>query len=519
MMTAIPARDTRLEGEGLGLRERLALIGLMDEGMRAGDLPDHPGADLFGDLWDLVSATVSGSRLDRLKAEGPHNGFHAIEITGEGGIILGRLNMLYLKKPLPCYYLVYVEVAPPFRRRGLGSRVLEHFGRFLADRNALGILDNIIPEEDPTYGIYAGHGWVCAASLVGRHPLALDRKYMVFVPNALAGRELKIPVLRLLHHLHRKRAAIDMRDNEGMVKRTIEEFKEIYAALLAYFGEAVEAPRPNPAVRFFFTRFVTKLVAFRRRIADLLGYTGGESMDQLVLAPSVLSLKTKSYAPFSTGESPDLHWDDEGLWERLPEAFRTHPARAIEALPNYARPSLHAWLREKGRAPSDPLLIRDILDLGFDPTRLKEAEFEGKTYIFERIQNRQVLEIQEKRACLGDIARRMPEARVHLAELLTNPPLLVLQDRGNAYVLRRKVMGIHFEEALEQIQASPLLKSLDAALDLERILKTTVRRARETIRDFGDTTFAFFVSWDIERNYPVLCVDERGSFFQRVWLA
>ncbi len=143
----------------LGLNERLSLIGLIDDGMRLGSSRAPLVADLFNDLWDLVNKTVSGSKIDWLKPEDTQNGFQIFEINSDTGETLGRLNMLYLKKPIPCYYLVYVEVAAPFRRKGLGNRILEYFRDFLAEKSAVGILDNIIPEEDPTYSIYFKQGW------------------------------------------------------------------------------------------------------------------------------------------------------------------------------------------------------------------------------------------------------------------------------------------------------------------------------------------------------------------------
>ena len=139
--------------ERLGLNERLGLIALIDEGMRFGSSGSPIVADLFNELWGLVDKTVSGARIDRLKPEDSHNGFRVFEINAETGENLGRLNMLYLRKPVPCYYLVYVEVAAPFRRRGLGNRILQHFRDFLENNSAVGILDNIIPKDDPTYDV------------------------------------------------------------------------------------------------------------------------------------------------------------------------------------------------------------------------------------------------------------------------------------------------------------------------------------------------------------------------------
>ncbi len=97
-----------------------------------------------------------------------------------------------------------------------------------------------------------------------------DGVYLVYIPPALAGKDLRGAVLKLLHHIKRKRPHIDMRDNEAMVKRTIEEFKDLYAALLSYFEKAITNGEEAPVMRFMFTRFVTKLIGFRRRIAQLL---------------------------------------------------------------------------------------------------------------------------------------------------------------------------------------------------------------------------------------------------------
>ncbi len=143
----------------LTIGDRLALINLIDEGMRQKSSDSPMVADLFSDLWTLVGSTVSGSKIDRLKPEDSPNGFHVVEVNAESGENIGRLNMLYLKKPLPSYYLVYVEVSAPFRRKGVGARILDYFGEFLVKKSALGVLDNIIPEDDPTYSIYEKLGW------------------------------------------------------------------------------------------------------------------------------------------------------------------------------------------------------------------------------------------------------------------------------------------------------------------------------------------------------------------------
>ena len=119
-------RITQLNKQ-IGLNERLGLISLIDEGMRLGSSESPIISDLFNNLWDLVNTTVSGSKIHSLKPEESSNGFRVFEINAETGENLGNLNMLYLKKPIPCYYLVYVDVSAPFRRKGLGNRILENF--------------------------------------------------------------------------------------------------------------------------------------------------------------------------------------------------------------------------------------------------------------------------------------------------------------------------------------------------------------------------------------------------------
>ena len=284
----------------LSLSERLGLVALIDEGMRLG-LPEAPMvADLFNDLWDLMNATVSGSRLDRLKPEDSKNGLRLFEINAESGENLGRLNLLYLKKPIPCYYLVYVEVAAPFRKRGLGTRILKSFRDFLADKSALGVLNNIIPSEDPTYDIYLKQSWKPIQTIVGNSLLDKNDHYMIFIPPALEGKDLKEPVLRLLYHLKRRLTVIHVRENEIMVERTIAEFRDLYQTLLTYFEPEIRKGEASPFMRFIFTRFVTKLIAFRRRIGNLRGLyrrridranyphaRGGQSRGEIVCPPRI----------------------------------------------------------------------------------------------------------------------------------------------------------------------------------------------------------------------------------------
>ena len=113
---------------------------------------------------------------------------------------------------------------------------------------------------------------------------------------------MKQPVLKVMYHLKRKRAVIDIRENETMVKKTLNEFRELYQALMTYFHSELEGAQSSVFMRFLFTRFVTKFISFRRRIGDLVGYTGGESTEQIVLDARIDKLQVKSYAPRELGQ-------------------------------------------------------------------------------------------------------------------------------------------------------------------------------------------------------------------------
>jgi len=524
-LQALSSKNHTVAPKDLGLNETLGLIGLIDEGIRLGS-SDYPiMADLFSDLWDLVNKTVAGSKINSIKAEDSHNGFRVIEINAETGENLGRLNMLYMKKPIPCYYLVYVEVAAPFRRKGLGTEILKHFRKFLIKRSAIGILDNIIPKEDLSYDIYLKQSWQPVESVMGKSILE-DHQYMIYIPPRFEGRDLRAPVLKLMHHLSRKRTAIEMRDNQIMVQRTIAEFKELYSALLRYFEDEIKNGESSPLMRFMFTRFVTKFVAFRRRIEALLGYTGGESLEQIILAPEITGLAAQSYAPFDLENGHRMVSGDKTLWTRLPVALKRQPAHTIEALPNYQRPSLLGWLKERGVNAGHPLTIGDLIDLGFDPTRLKEISISGEEFIFERIQARQLADLEKKRDLLESVESKMRGTKIKNASLRVNPPLLTIRDRGNAYVLRRKIGGIHWEEAVEQIHSSSRLKALDSSLKLHGMILGTVREANQAVFkqvNMEETELqdllTCFVSWDIKTNQPRLMVDFSSCYLESVWMA
>ena len=45
----------------------------------------------------------------------------------------------------------------------------------------------------------------------------------------------------------------------------------------------------------------------------------------------------------------------------------------------------------------------------------------------------------------------------------------MVRDRGNAYVLRRKIEGIHWDEAMEQLQGNPDLKGMSKEMKVDKL--------------------------------------------------
>ena len=116
--------------------------------------------------------------------------------------------------------------------------------------------------------------------------------------------------------------------------------------------------------------------------------------------------------------------------------------------------------------------------------------------------------------------------KVENAWLKTNSPLLVINDNVNTYVLRRKVSGVHWEEAVEQLQVDPKLKDFNTSMGIDRMIISTLRESHKLIEKQFDLDgqalndfLTCFVSWDLGENRPKLMVDAAGAYFESIWLA
>ena len=515
----------RFKRAGIGLKDALAVID-MTLGDQPGELAALSPYEAFRGLNKSIERTVHGTKIERLRPQEGSLPFQIFEIHAEGGDVLGYLNMIYLRKPIPCYYLVYVEVLPSFRDRGLGNKILKAFREFVEDKKAVGLLDNIIPSGEPTYGVYGKLGWKSIKECIGNGMSREEGNYMVFIPGSIKNPDLRNKLINLLFNLRKKRPVIDMQDNEDMVKRTIEEFRSVYEALVRLFDKELSSGTSTPLMRFMFTRFTTKLIGFRRRIAALLGYTGGESLEQISISDRIKELLIQPYSLWNLKEDKTEVRGDEEVLRILPVRLKRGPALFIEDLPLYRRPYLSSRMARKANWRSWHLKISDLLDLGFDPTKLREFRHEGVDYIFERLSPHFISFFKRKRRCLMKIAECTSGIRFRGAAIGINPPLAIFQDRGNVYILRRKVEGIHSHEALDQLRTSPYLKKMNRAVGIDRALVRTINDIKEWLVTKFDSDYreeveelTYFVPWDIEKNIPKIPVDISGVSLDTIWIA
>ncbi len=525
MKSEVSRISERIKKSQIGLKDTLAVIDMTLEDYRNESRGGFP-YEVFMGLDDLIDRTVRGTKIERFRPKEGHPLFHTFEIHANGGDVLGYLNTIYLRKPLPCYYLIYVEVLPHFRRRGLGNKILQSFRQFAENTGAVGLLDNIILPEEPTYNIYTNLGWKRIEDLTGDSAINGEGNYMVFLPTSCKTLDLKEKLVKLLFKVKKKRPVIDMHDNESMVKRTIAEFRSVYKALEHLFEIELSTGTSTPFMRFMFTKFVTKVLGFRRRIATLIGYTGGESIEQISISDRIKVLPIQPYSLWGSEESLVEIWGEEGIIRSLPEQLKKDPTLYIEALPLYRRPYLLSWMRKKGVGQSHSLKISDLLELDFDPTKLREFCHEEVDYIFERISPMLLPSIEKKIKWLKGIVEPLSRMRFRNATLQINPPLAIFQGKGNVYILRKKVNGIHLEEALDQLRTAPHLAGMNRAVGMDQVLISTINDIKGWIKKTPHLSsceaiedLTFFIPWELGKNIPRIHVDISGVSLDRLWIA
>jgi hypothetical protein len=176
--------------------------------------------------------------------------------------------------------------------------------------------------------------------------------------------------------------------------------------------------------------------------------------------------------------------------------------------------------------PQQLLRISDLLSFGFDPTRLKEFRHEGQDYIFERISPIFFSAIVRQRTFLKKIEKSLSGLRIRDAIIRINPILLIFRDRGNIYVLRKKVEGVHSQEALDQIKTVPYLREINCGIGIDRVINNTIKDTRDWLKKKFHSGFkkeiedlTYFVPWDIENNLSRVNVHVSGISLGTLWIA
>jgi hypothetical protein len=107
-----------------------------------------------------------------------------------------------------------------------------------------------------------------------------------------------------------------------------------------------------------------------------------------------------------------------------------------------------------------------------------------------------------------------------------NPILLTFRDRGNIYILRKRVDGIHWQEALDQLRTVPYLKELNRAIGVDHVMTGAMSNIREWMRKKFHSGYrqeiddlAYFFPWDLENNLPRVNVDIAGVSLDTLWIA
>lgn len=95
-------------GSQIGLKDVLTFLDMAMEEHPSVSLP-LSADEIFEELTVLVNETVQGTRIKCFRRGEGTRSFHSFEIHSEEGEVLGSLNMIYLRKPITSYYLVYVE--------------------------------------------------------------------------------------------------------------------------------------------------------------------------------------------------------------------------------------------------------------------------------------------------------------------------------------------------------------------------------------------------------------------------
>jgi hypothetical protein len=147
--------------------------------------------------------------------------------------------------------------------------------------------------------------------------------------------------------------------------------------------------------------------------------------------------------------------------------------------------------------------------------------------MFERLSPVLLNKTEERKNLLERIEKKIQGARIGQAQVKINPPLLWIQDQGNGYILRKKVDGIHWEEAVFQLKQNPSLRFLNQHLGLDRKITGTIIEIMDWIKEHirlpereEIQDLAWFIPWNLERNSPLFSIDPANvPYLEQIWIA
>ena len=170
-------------------------------------------------------------------------------------------------------------------------------------------LSNVFRNKELLQATSRGHG---SGAI---HPIAGMTLFpdLVFVPDLINVDDIKTELIKIFFNIRKKRPILDMHDNEDMVKRTVAEFCSAYDTLVKIFEDELASGNSTALMRFMFTRFATKIIGFRRRIMSLLGYTGGESLEQISISEEIKRLAIQPYSLWNFKGGKPTIWGDENI--------------------------------------------------------------------------------------------------------------------------------------------------------------------------------------------------------------
>jgi hypothetical protein len=88
------------------------------------------------------------------------------------------------------------------------------------------------------------------------------------------------------------------------------------------------------------------------------------------------------------------------------------------------------------------------------------------------------------------------------------------------------VEGIHSQEALDQLRTSSYFKEMNHTVRIDRLMLRVIHEIQNALRSNLNPSFqqeiddlTYFIPWDIEKNFPRICVDISGISMDTIWIA